>query len=99
MRIIRSGDFETIGDLVQELVRRRRWSTKLNQARLTSCWEEIMGAPIARHTTSIFFRRSKLYLKFDSPALRQELYYSREQLRTRLNEELGDDVIAEIVLM
>lgn len=99
MQIVRSGDFQTIGDLVRELVRRRRWSTKLIQARLTSCWEEIVGAPIARHTTSIFLRKKKLYLRFDSPALRQELHYSQEQLRTRLNEELGDEVISEIVLL
>ncbi len=99
MQIVRSGDFQTIGDLVRELIRRRRWTTKLTQARLTRCWEDIVGAPIARHTTSIYMRGTKLYLKFDSSALRQELYYSREQLRLRLNEELGDELIAEISLL
>ena len=90
---------KSIGELIRKVSQRQKWDNKLSEAKLVSSWEEIMGKTIARHTTSSWMQRGKLYLKFDNAALRQELLFSKDQVVKRINEALEKDLVKELVLM
>ncbi len=88
----------SLGDLVRQFSMDRRIKPHLFEKKVESAWSEIMGKWIHKETTSIKLRDHKLTLSITSAALRQELHYSREQIKNRLNEFLGEDYIREVLV-
>ncbi|MEX0967557.1 MAG: DUF721 domain-containing protein [Bacteroidia bacterium] len=70
---------------------------KLSELQLKDSWVQIVGKVIAGHTTDLQIKNGKLIISLDSPVMRQELSYMKEKVRIRLNQELGRNVIQEII--
>ena len=92
----RSND-QKLGEVIQELLKLYRLEDKLDEVKLMSSWQEVVGEMIAKHTKDLYIRRSTLFVILDSPALKNELSYSKTQIKESLNEAVGRDVIEEVV--
>ena len=68
------------------------------EVQLRNSWEKLMGKTIADHTTKIYIKDKKLHLRFDSPALKQELTYAKEKVIDSINKEFESEVVTEIVI-
>lgn len=90
---------QTIKDVIEELINTYRIGDKLSQARVISLWDSVVGKMIARDTTHLYIKDRILYVKLNSPALRQELGYAREKLIKSLNKAAGSDVIDDIAFV
>jgi predicted nucleic acid-binding Zn ribbon protein len=89
---------QTLGDAIREMLETYRIGGKLTEARAIASWEKIVGPMIAKHTTELRIHKRKLYIKLDSAALRNELFYAREKIRKMMNKEAGEEAIDEVVL-
>jgi len=85
-------------DTINAFLKHNNLHEKVMEVRVKSCWEKLMGNAIAAHTTKIQFRGKKLYLTFDSAALKQELSYSKSQVIESMNADIGQEVIEEIII-
>ena len=74
------------------------WSEKIQSERLKQAWKKSMGPMISGYTHKIYFSKGTLYIKLTSSVLRHELQMGREKLRTNLNEEIGQELIDQIVI-
>lgn len=92
----RSND-QKLGEVIQELLKLYRLEDKLDEVKLMSSWQEVVGEMIAKHTKDLYIRRSTLFVILDSPALKNELSYSKTQIKESLNKTVGRDVIEEVV--
>ncbi len=90
---------QSIKDVIEELISAYRIGDKLSQARVISLWDSVVGKMIARDTTHLYIKNRVLYVKLNSPALRQELGYAREKLIKSLNKAAGTDVIDDIAFV
>ncbi len=81
-------------DTIQEL----RIGPQLSETRVKSLWEELMGKTISTYTSNVAVRKNVLYLTILSAPLKQELSYAKDKIRSRLNEELGEEFIREVVI-
>lgn len=90
---------QSIKDVIEELINAYRIGDKLSQARVISLWDSVVGKMIARDTTHLYIKNRVLYVKLNSPALRQELGYAREKLIKSLNKAAGTDVIDDIAFV
>jgi RecA/RadA recombinase len=88
----------TLKDVLTELMNQYRLKQGINESKINAAWERIMGPTIIKHTAQIRLVRRTLYLVIDSAALKQELFYGREKIRTMLNEELGEAFLEEVVV-
>ncbi len=88
----------SLGDLVRQFSENRRIKPHLYQKKVEAAWAEIMGAWIKKETVAIKVRDKKLVLSISSAALRQELHYSREQIKDRINAFLKEDYIREVIV-
>ena len=88
----------SLKDTIKQFLKQNNLEDKLMEVRVRACWEKLMGSGIAVHTISIKFREKKLYMTFDSAALKQELSYTKSKVIESMNKELGDNVIEEIVI-
>lgn len=90
---------QSIKDVIEELISAYRIGDKLSQARVISLWDRVVGKMIARDTTHLYIKHRILYVKLNSPALRQELGYAREKLIKSLNKAAGSEVIDDIAFV
>lgn len=95
----RTTNNQSIKDVIEELISAYRIGDKLSQARVISLWDSVVGKMIARDTTHLYIKNRVLYVKLNSPALRQELGYAREKLIKSLNKAADSDVIDDIAFV
>lgn len=87
---------KSIQELLPEILRNEGLETPLQQQRLLSSWEEVVGPTIARYTGERFIKNQTLYVKVLTPALRADLSMGRTILVQKLNEKAGAQVIFDI---
>jgi predicted nucleic acid-binding Zn ribbon protein len=87
----------SLGEVIRELIDTYRLGGKLNELKVVHSWEKVVGEMIARHTRNLYVKNKKLFVKVDSPALKNELTYSASVIIERLNKEAGCEVIEEII--
>ena len=61
-------------------------------------WEDIMGKTIARYTDKLQIIGDKLIITTTVAPLKNELIYQKEKIRQRVNEALGQRVIADVII-
>ena len=89
----------SLKDAINQLLNAYKLKPKLNEAQLTERWGSIVGDMIRKHTTQLFIKGSKLYVKLDSSVIRQEMLYSRTAIIEKVNAELGERVVDEIIFL
>jgi len=88
-----------IGDAIKEMVDYYNLKGRLGESNVLAAWEKIVGTMIAKHTTNIYIKRRKLHVVLDSSVIRNELSFAKSKLIKMLNEEAGETVIDEVVLL
>lgn len=88
----------TLKEALHAMIESYRLKPKLNQTRIKSVWANLMGPTIDGYTRDLYIRGRKLFVTIESAPLRQELSYSKEKLRNRINEELGEEYLEEIII-
>jgi len=74
-----------------------RLKESFEETYVTAHWEKIMGKPIASRTTSVFVKNKTLYVQMDSAPLREELVRAKSKIIKLVNEELGKELVRDIV--
>ncbi len=88
----------SLQDAMKDMIQELRIGPQLSETRVKSLWEELMGKTISTYTSNIAVRKNVLYLTILSAPLKQELSYAKDKIKLRLNEELGEDFIREVVI-
>lgn len=94
---MRKRNTEILREVVQQVLKSNRLDKPLNEKRLIDAWPKVLGENIMRYTTDLSIRRRVLYVSLSSSVLRQDLYYSREEIKNSLNGAVGEEVITDIV--
>ncbi len=79
---------EVLGPVLARLSTERRAAFPLQPA-----WARVLGVALAAHTRVASFENARLFVVCDSEALAQTLTARREELRARLNAELGGESV------
>ncbi len=88
---------QPLGDVMQALIDRMGLRKKIDEARIIEAWAAMAGATINGVTDKAWVKRGRLYVRITSAAWRHELHLRRQAWRTRLNHQLGDELVQEIV--
>ena len=89
----------SLKEAIEQLLNAYGMKDRINESKLVSSWETVVGSMIQRHTTNLHVKRKVLYVKVDSAALRNELSFAKETLIKNLNKYVGANVINDIVLL
>lgn len=90
---------QSIGKAIRELLNSYRLDSKFDETNVITSWERLVGKPIAKRTRKVFIRNKVLYAEFDSPAIRQDFSYHREQVLLLFQKEFGADSVKDIVVL
>lgn len=95
---MRRTNTQPLKEVIQEYVDAMKMRSKLREVSLISQWERQVGRTIAAATIDIYVSNRKLFVKLNSSVIRNELLLVKDRLKDKLNENVGSEVITEIVL-
>lgn len=84
--------------VLKQFANSRKFKAKLTKTKVVSIWGNIMGPTISQYTKKIDLVKGTLYITIESAALRQELTYGKSKIQKILNEELGEDLVNEVII-
>ncbi len=94
---MRRSNTQKLSDVLKDYIRENKLDKKLNELDVVASWEELLGQTVARYTESLRIQNGTLFVKTSSPALRNELIMMKEEIRRRLNEKAGQELVRQIV--
>lgn len=94
---MRKNNTQSISDVLRSYTRENNLDRKLIELDLIKSWEAVMGKTVARYTGNLYIRNSTLFVETTSPIVRNELLMMKEEIRVRLNDVAGEELIKTIV--
>ncbi|MDQ1296113.1 MAG: hypothetical protein QG576_31 [Bacteroidota bacterium] len=88
----------SLAEAMKDYIREMNMEGKLSEIGVINSWEETVGKAIASRTLKISIRDHILYVHLSSSVVRNELLMLRQELKEKLNEKAGSEVIKDIVL-
>ncbi len=88
----------SLGEALKAYLRHSPFRHQMNEYRVQALWEKIMGKTISRYTESVRLIQHRLVITTSAAPLKQELSYSKEKIKSRLNEALGEALIDEVIV-
>jgi predicted nucleic acid-binding Zn ribbon protein len=95
--MIKKSNSQSLGDAIREMLREYNLEAKHHEIDAVGLWPEIVGDMINRHTRNIYIKSGKLFVKIDSPALKNELLYARNKIKEAINKRAGKEVISDVI--
>lgn len=89
---------QSIGSVIREWLKANGLEEKVQEGSIPAYWEEIVGEAIARNARLERIDKGRIFISVDSATWRAEVTMRREEIRQRINERLGAEVIQEIIV-
>ncbi len=86
-----------LGTVLRQFLREEGLETPLNEFRVVSSWNEVMGNVVSKYTKDVNIRGGILYVSIINPSLRQNLQMKRTEIIQKLNAHVGAQVVQNIV--
>ena len=94
----RFNEFQSISDLMKDVIKENKLTKGMNQISVEEAWAKLMGNGVVSYTSKVELTGKTLVVKLKSSVLREELSYGKEKIIKMMNEELGEELIAKIML-
>ncbi|MFN4768742.1 MAG: DciA family protein [Candidatus Kapaibacterium sp.] len=91
-------DAQSLGSVLRSLLRERGLNDITLEARVPHVWNELVGENASKHCTSVAMQSRVLHVQVDSSVWRSELRLRKDDLRRRINEQLGSNIVDDIQL-
>lgn len=88
---------KSLKDAFRQLLVNKNNQDDFFRAQIRVAWPKLFGKNVAQHTRLLEVRKRKLYVYTNSSAIRNQLMMVREGIRKRINEELGEDYLEEVI--
>ena len=85
---------DALKDFMDNVPHRKR----LKRGMVLSLWKEKVGERIAEQARNVHFEHGNLVIHVKNPAWRNEIHMKRYSIAKKLNDEVGEKIVKEIVV-
>ena len=86
-----------LGDVLKDVIRSMGAERELDKVRIVETWATVAGPHVNAVTDKVWVQGHALVVKVHSAPWRHELHARRHRWLARLNEELGADLVKELI--
>ena len=94
---MRRSNTQSLSEVIREYIRENRIERKLKEVDAVKSWENLLGKTISRYTRNISISNKILYVEISSAVVKNELVMMREEIRRKINENAGEELVTRIV--
>jgi len=95
---MRGNNNRKVGDIIRKLMKNPKLAGKLDELDALQIWEELIGTQLCKYIIEQKIYKGTLYVKLKSPVVRNELSYKKSEFIEKINNELGKELVKDIVL-
>lgn len=95
---MRRSNTETLGEVIQRLLKAYGLEQKLNESRIYEVWPDVVGEAIAKRTKRLVIVNRVLFVYLNSSVGKVELLKIKDSLPQALNRMAGLDMVDEVVI-
>ena len=88
----------TIGAVLQQIIQVNKLQPGMDEIDVREAWRQLMGNGVNTYTRNIVLKGSTLYVELGSSVLREELAHGKYKIVKMINEELGREVVKDVIL-
>ncbi|MEN8116779.1 MAG: DUF721 domain-containing protein [Bacteroidota bacterium] len=94
---MRRSNTQSLSEILKEYIKESHLDRKLKEVDIVHGWEDLLGKTIAHYTKNIFIKNRILYVYISSAVVKNELIMMREEIRRKINENAGEEMVERIV--
>lgn len=94
----RQSNESPIGEVLKQFIEFNKLEAGMDRIAVEQAWKNLMGNGVNHYTQEVLLKNTTLYVKLTSAVLREELSYGKQKIMMMINDELGREVVKEIVL-
>lgn len=88
----------SIGDVLKQFIETNKLQSGMDKISVEDAWKSLMGNGVNSYTREVVLKGTTLYVSLTSAVLREELSYGKQKIIKMINDELGKEVIKEVIL-
>ncbi|MCR4032263.1 MULTISPECIES: DUF721 domain-containing protein [Flavobacterium] len=88
----------TISAVLQQIIQVNKLQPGMDQIDVRDAWKNLMGSGVNTYTKNVVLKGGTLYVELGSAVLREELSHGKSKIVKMINEELGRNVVTDVVL-
>lgn len=87
---------QSIGDAFNHFMRVNGKEELMWEVKAEEAWHTVMGKFFEKYTDKVEVRQRVLYVKINSPAMRQELTFGKSKIIENINEEIKSNFLIDV---
>ncbi|MEL1242497.1 DUF721 domain-containing protein [Flavobacterium flavipallidum] len=88
----------SIGDVLKQIIQVNKLQSGMDVIDVKEAWQNLMGNGVNSYTRNVVLKGSTLYVELTSSVLREELSHGKSKIIKMINEDLGREVVKDVVL-
>ncbi len=88
----------SIGDVLKQFIEVNKLQGGMDKIDVEDAWKSLMGNGVNSYTKEVVLKGTTLYVALTSAVLREELSYGKQKIIKMINDELGKEVIKDVIL-
>ncbi|MFY8010265.1 MAG: DUF721 domain-containing protein [Flavobacterium sp.] len=88
----------SIGDVLKAFIETNKLQSGMDKIDVQLAWKNLMGNGVNSYTKEVVLKGTTLYVALTSAVLREELSYGKQKIIKMINEELGKEVVKDVIL-
>ena len=95
---MRGSNSNNLGDIIRKLMKNPKLAEKMDELDALDLWKELIGDSLQKFVVGAKMYKGNLHVKLSSSVLRNELSYKKNELKEKINQKLGKEIVKEIIL-
>lgn len=87
-----------LAQALEYFIRKSRMRNDLRSIQVGQVWEKVAGRTISAYTDKIQLVDRTLFITTSVAPLKTELLYQKQRIIERVNEEMGEDLVSDVVI-
>ncbi len=95
---MRKSNQQSIGAVIRKLLKNQKLEGRLKELDVLKLSEELLGENLMKYINDLSVKNGTLIIKVRSAAVRNELSYQKSEIIKKINEQVGNEILKEIIL-
>ena len=95
---MRKSNQQSIGAVIRRLLKNQKLEGRLKELDVLKLSEELLGKNLMKYINDLSVKDGTLIIKVKSAVVRNELSYQKSEIIKKINEQVGNEILKEIIL-
>ncbi|GLB52304.1 hypothetical protein NBRC110019_13430 [Neptunitalea chrysea] len=88
----------SLSEALKSFIKENHLEGGIDKIDVRDAWIQLMGNGVANYTQDIILKNETLHVSLTSSVLREELSYGKQKIIEMINEQLGKELVKELIL-